>query len=63
MKFARDYGDRAAVKYCGEQLVRRLEWDEGGMEEELLPYYTLFDVPRGLQTLEKTLDEYLQSWS
>lgn len=63
MTFARDRGDRAAVKYYGEQLVRRLEWDEGGMEEELLPYYSLFDVPRGLQTLEKTLDEYLQSWS
>mgnify|MGYP000329185621 CR=1 FL=1 len=37
--------------------------NECGTEEDLLPYYALFGLPRKLRTLEKTLENIPQSWS
>lgn len=63
MELSRDRGDRAGVKRYGGQLARRAEWDEAADMVELLPYDMLFNLPRGLRTLEQTLDDQLQSWS
>lgn len=63
MNNSRSRGDLGGMKYYGRQLTRRLGWDENADGLSLLSYYALFDIPRGLKTVETSMDQIFHRWN